>query len=223
LIGGTEETAGSAAWQLISSKKPPAAVGRVLRPRKGGQTNCRHRAPARAEGAIRTNRHASGGTRMDHRKSKKAGVGFHRPQAGTGKGGRRYSIGYFARKPISDAPPERGIRSWSWRRPASGLVLRKRCDRFFVGHRAHLIQQFNSKELGRTQEIIVWAVTAGGLAPKLRLCFTAQAALVRKFSAVALCRAAFFDVHTGASGATKGGGGIHPINCETFSAVGVTR
>jgi nitroalkane oxidase len=104
----------------------------------------------------------------------------------------------------ADAPPERGISIMVVERPASGLVFERAIDS--VGHRAHLLPQFNLKGVGVPRENILGSL-GGGLA-LTAACFAGAAALVGVF-AVGLMRAAFeFAL---AFARTERRGGIHPI------------
>ena len=103
-----------------------------------------------------------------------------------------------------DAPPERGISVMIVERPASGLVFERAIDS--VGHRAHLLPQFNLKGVSVSRDNIL-----GSLGDGLALtatCFTGAAALVGIF-AVALMRTAF--EFTLGFARTERRGGIHPI------------
>jgi len=103
-----------------------------------------------------------------------------------------------------DAPPERGISVMVVERPASGLVFERAIES--VGHRAHLLPQFNLKEVGVSRGNVLGSL-GGGLA-LTAACFTGAAALVGIF-AVALMRAAF--EFTLAFARTERRGGIDPI------------
>src|SRR3984885_15246250 len=103
-----------------------------------------------------------------------------------------------------DAPPERGISVIVVERPVSGLVYERAIDS--VGHRAHLLPQFNLKGVSVSRDNILGSV-GGGLA-LVAACFTGAAALVGIF-AVALMRAAF--EFTLAFARTERRGGIDPI------------
>ncbi len=103
-----------------------------------------------------------------------------------------------------DAPPERGISVMLVERPASGLVFERAIDS--VGHRAHLLPQFNLKGVSVPGDNVLGSL-GGGLA-LTAACFTGAAALVGIF-AVALMRAAF--EFTLAFARTEKRGGIHPI------------
>jgi nitroalkane oxidase len=85
-----------------------------------------------------------------------------------------------------DAPPERGISVMVVERPAPGLVFERAIDS--VGHRAHLLPEFNLKGVGVSRDNVLGSL-GGGLA-LTGACFTGAAALVGIF-AVALMRAAF--------------------------------
>ena len=85
-----------------------------------------------------------------------------------------------------DAPPERGISVMVVERPASGLVFERAIDS--VGHRAHLLPQFNLMGVSVSGGNVLGSL-GGGLALSAA-CFTGAAALVGIF-AVALMRAAF--------------------------------
>jgi alkylation response protein AidB-like acyl-CoA dehydrogenase len=103
-----------------------------------------------------------------------------------------------------DAPPERGISVMVVERPASGLVFERAIDS--VGHRAHLLPQFNLKGVSVSRDNVLGSL-GGGLA-LTAACFTGAAALVGIF-AVALMRAAF-DFTLGFA-RNERRGGIHPI------------
>jgi nitroalkane oxidase len=103
-----------------------------------------------------------------------------------------------------DAPPERGISVLIVERPASGLVFERAIDS--LGHRSHLLPQFNLKQVSTSKENVLGSL-GGGLA-LTAACFTGAAALVGVF-AVALMRAAF--EFTLAFARTERRGGIHPI------------
>jgi alkylation response protein AidB-like acyl-CoA dehydrogenase len=103
-----------------------------------------------------------------------------------------------------DAPPERGISIMVVERPASGLTFERAIDS--IGHRAHLLPQFNLKGVSISRDSVLGSL-GGGLALSAA-CFTGAAALVGIF-AVALMRAAF--EFTLAFARTERRGGIHPI------------
>jgi alkylation response protein AidB-like acyl-CoA dehydrogenase len=103
-----------------------------------------------------------------------------------------------------DAPPERGISIMVVERPASGLGFERAIDS--VGHRAHLLPQFNLKGVSVSRDNVLGSL-GGGLA-LTAACFTGAAALVGIF-AVALMRSAF--EFTLAFARTERRGGIHPI------------
>jgi alkylation response protein AidB-like acyl-CoA dehydrogenase len=103
-----------------------------------------------------------------------------------------------------DAPPERGISVMLVERPAPGLVYERAIDS--VGHRAHLLPQFNLKGVSVSRDNVLGS-PGGGLA-LTAACFTGAAALVGIF-AVALMRAAF--EFTLAFARTEKRGGSHPI------------
>ena len=103
-----------------------------------------------------------------------------------------------------DAPPERGISVMIVERPASGLVFERAINS--VGHRAHLLPQFNLKGVSVSRDNVLGSL-GGGLA-LTAACFTGAAALVGIF-AVALMRAAF--EFTLSFARTERRGGIHPI------------
>ena len=103
-----------------------------------------------------------------------------------------------------DAPPERGISVMIVERPASGMVFERAID--LVGHRAHLLPQFNLKGVSVSRDNVLGSL-GGGLA-LTAACFTGAAALVGIF-AVALMRAAF--EFTLSFARTERRGGIHPI------------
>src|SRR5580692_4758422 len=102
------------------------------------------------------------------------------------------------------APPERGISIMVVERPPSGLVLERAIDA--VGHRAHLLPEFNLKGVSVSRDSVLGSL-GGGLA-LTAACFTGAAALVGVF-AVALMRAAF--EFTLSFACTERRGGIHPI------------
>jgi nitroalkane oxidase len=103
-----------------------------------------------------------------------------------------------------DAPPERGISVMVVERPASGLVFERAIDS--VGHRAHLLPQFDLKGVSVSRDNVLGNL-GGGLA-LTAACFTGAAALVGIF-AVALMRAAFEFALCFARNERRGG--IHPI------------
>jgi butyryl-CoA dehydrogenase len=103
-----------------------------------------------------------------------------------------------------DAPAERGISIMVMERPVSGLIFERAIDS--VGHRAHLLPQFNLKGVSVSRENVLGSL-GGGLA-LTAACFTGAAALVGIF-AVALMRAAF--EFTMGFARTERRGGIHPI------------
>jgi alkylation response protein AidB-like acyl-CoA dehydrogenase len=103
-----------------------------------------------------------------------------------------------------DAPPERGISVILVERPASGLMFERAINS--MGHRAHLLPQFNLKGVSVPRDNVLGS-PGGGLA-LTAACFTGAAALVGIF-AVALMRAAF--EFTLAFARTERRGGIHPI------------
>ena len=103
-----------------------------------------------------------------------------------------------------DAPPERGISVMVVERPASGLAFERAIDA--LGHRAHLLPQFNLKGVSVSRDNVLGSL-GGGLA-LTAACFTGAAALVGIF-AVALMRAAF--EFTLGFARTERRGGIHPI------------
>jgi nitroalkane oxidase len=103
-----------------------------------------------------------------------------------------------------DAPPERGISVMVVERPASGLVFERAIDS--VGHRAHLLPQFNLEGVSVPRDNVLGSL-GGGLA-LTAACFTGAAALVGIF-AVALMRAAFEFTLDFARNERRGG--IHPI------------
>ena len=110
-----------------------------------------------------------------------------------------------------DAPPERGISIMVVERPASGLAFERAIES--VGHRAHLLPQFNLEGVSVSRENVLGSL-GGGLA-LTAACFTGAAALVGIF-AVALMRAAF--EFTLGFARTERRGGIHPI--IEYQAVG---
>jgi nitroalkane oxidase len=103
-----------------------------------------------------------------------------------------------------DAPPERGISVMLVQRPAPGLVFERAIQS--LGHRAHLLPQFNLKGVSVPRDNVLGTL-GGGLA-LTAACFTGAAALVGIF-AVALMRAAF--EFTLAFARTERRGGSHPI------------
>jgi alkylation response protein AidB-like acyl-CoA dehydrogenase len=104
----------------------------------------------------------------------------------------------------ADAPPERSISIIVVERPAWGLVFERAIDS--VGHRAHLLPEFNLRGVSVSRDNVLGS-PGGGLA-LTAACFTGAAALVGVF-AVALMRAAF--EFTLAFARTERRGGIHPI------------
>jgi alkylation response protein AidB-like acyl-CoA dehydrogenase len=103
-----------------------------------------------------------------------------------------------------DAPAERGISVMLVERPAPGLVFERAIQS--LGHRAHLLPQFNLKGVSVPRDNVLGS-RGGGLA-LTAACFTGAAALVGIF-AVALMRAAF--EFTLAFARTEMRGGIDPI------------
>jgi len=103
-----------------------------------------------------------------------------------------------------DGLPERGISVMVVERPALGLVFERAIDS--VGHRAHLLPQFNLKGVSVSKDNVLGSL-GGGLA-LTAACFTGAAALVGIF-AVALMRAAFEFTLGFARNERRGG--IHPI------------
>jgi nitroalkane oxidase len=110
-----------------------------------------------------------------------------------------------------DAPPERGISVLVVERPASGLAFERAIDS--VGHRAHLLPQFNLEGVSVSRANVLGSL-GGGLA-LTAACFTGAAALVGIF-AVALMRAAFEFTLRFACAERRGG--VHPI--IEYQAVG---
>jgi nitroalkane oxidase len=104
----------------------------------------------------------------------------------------------------SDAPPERGISILIVERPASGLVFERAIDS--IGHRAHLLPEFNLKGVSIPKDHVLG--NAGGGLALTAACFTGAAALVGIF-AVALMRAAFKFTLDFARQEMRGG--VHPI------------
>ena len=103
-----------------------------------------------------------------------------------------------------DAPPERGISVIVVERPASGLVFERAIDS--LGHRAHLLPQFNLRGVSVSRDNVLGSL--GGGLTLTAACFTGAAALVGSF-AVALMRAAFEFTLGFARNERRGG--IHPI------------
>ena len=103
-----------------------------------------------------------------------------------------------------DAAPERGISILIVERPTSGLVFERAIDS--IGHRAHLLPEFNLKGVSVPRDHVLGSV-GGGLA-LTAACFTGAAALVGVF-AVALMRAAF--EFTLGFARSESRGGIQPI------------
>src|SRR5579862_9432884 len=103
-----------------------------------------------------------------------------------------------------DAPAERGISVMVVERPASGLIFERAIDA--VGHRAHLLPQFNLKGVSVSRKNVLGSLGAG--LALTAACFTGAASLVGIF-AVALMRAAF--EFTLGFARTERRGGIHPI------------
>jgi len=103
-----------------------------------------------------------------------------------------------------DAPAERGISVMLVERPAPGLFFERAIQS--LGHRAHLLPQFNLKGVSVPRDDVLGS-RGGGLA-LTAACFTGAAALVGIF-AVALMRAAF--EFTLAFARTEMRGGIDPI------------
>src|ERR1700738_657486 len=103
-----------------------------------------------------------------------------------------------------DAPPERGISVIVVERPASGLVFERAIDS--LGHRAHLLPQFNLRGVSVSRDNVLRRL--GGGLTLTAACFTGAAALVGIF-AVALVGAAFEFTLGFARNERRGG--IHPI------------
>ncbi|QPF92976.1 acyl-CoA dehydrogenase family protein [Bradyrhizobium commune] len=103
-----------------------------------------------------------------------------------------------------DATPEQGISVILVERPASGLVFGRAIES--VGHRAHLLPQFEFQDVSVPRDNVLGGV-GGGLA-LTGACFTGAAALVGVF-AIALMRAAF--EFTLGFARSERRGGIHPI------------
>src|SRR5260221_9309710 len=103
-----------------------------------------------------------------------------------------------------DAPPERGISVIVVERPASGLVFERAIDS--LGHRAHLLPQFNLRGVSVSRDNVLGSL-GGGLTLTAAF-FTGAAALVGIF-AVALMRAAVEFTLGFARNERRGG--IHPI------------
>jgi nitroalkane oxidase len=103
-----------------------------------------------------------------------------------------------------DAPPERGISVILVERPAPGLIYERAIQS--LGHRAHLLPQFNLKGVSVPGDNVLGS--PGGGLTLTAACFTGAAALVGIF-AVALMRAAF--EFTLAFARTERRGGSHPI------------
>ena len=100
--------------------------------------------------------------------------------------------------------PNGVFRSWSWSARHRAWSSSARSSQ--VGHRAHLLPQFNLREVGVSRGNVLGSL-GGGLA-LTAACFTGAAALVGIF-AVALMRAAF--EFTLAFARTERRGGIDPI------------
>src|SRR6478736_725907 len=105
---------------------------------------------------------------MDYRGSKKLGFLGHR----LGSQGRGHSIGTLPNR--SGCPSRTGISVMVVERPASGLVFERAIDS--VGHRAHLLPQFNLKGVSVSRDNALGNL-GGGLA-LTAACFSGAAALV---------------------------------------------
>ena len=192
LIGGTDEQRARLLPPFLKPAGAPLAAFCATEP--GGSANVA--SPPPGEGVRTTARLSGERWIIEGRKSwVSSATGWDR------KGADLLSV--VCRTDI-DAPPERGISIMLVERPASGLVFERAIDS--VGHRAHLLPQFNLNEVGVPKANILGSL-GGGLA-LTAACFTGAAALVGIF-AVGLMRAAF-EFALGFA-RTERRGGIHPI------------
>ena len=192
LIGGTEEQRGRLLPPFLKQTGTPLAAFCATEP--GGSANAA--SPPPGEG-VRTTATLQGDQWIiEGRKSwVSSATGWDR------KGADILSV---LCRTNPEAPPERGISVMVVERPASGLVFERAIDS--VGHRAHLLPQFNLKGVSVPRDNILGS-PGGGLA-LTGACFTGAAALVGIF-AVALMRAAFEFTLDFARNERRGG--IHPI------------
>jgi len=192
LIGGTEEQRGRLLRPFLNQAGTPLAGFCATEP--GGSANAA--SPPPGEGVRTTATLRGDRWIIEGRKSwVSSATGWDR------KGADILSV---LCRTDRDAPPERGISVMIVERPASGLVFERAIDS--VGHRAHLLPQFNLKGVSVSRDNVLGSL-GGGLA-LTAACFTGAAALVGVF-AVALMRAAFG--FTLAFARTERRGGIHPI------------
>src|SRR6266566_5321746 len=192
LIGGTEEQRGRLLPPFLKQTGAPLAGFCATEP--GGSANAA--SPPPGEGVRTTATLRGDRWIIEGRKSwVSSATGWDRKGAGI--------LSVLCRTD-TDAPPEQGISVLVVERPASGLVFERAIDS--VGHRAHLLPQFNLKEVSVSKDNVLGSL-GGGLA-LTAACFTGAAALVGIF-AVALMRAAFEFTLGFARNERRGG--IHPI------------
>ena len=174
LIGGTDEQRKRLLPQFLRSDGAPLAGFCATEP--GGSSNAA--SPPPGEGVRTTARLVGESWTINGRKSwVSSATGWDRKGA---------DVLCVVCRTDSDAPAERGISIVLVERPASGLVFERAIDA--VGHRAHLLPQFNFEGV-RVPSASILGPVGGGLA-LTAACFTGAAALVGIF-AVALMRAAF--------------------------------
>src|ERR1700730_806994 len=192
LIGGTEEQLSRLLPPFLKQTGAPLAGFCATEP--GGSANAA--SPPPGEGVRTTARLSGDRWIIQGRKSwVSSATGWDR------KGADILSV--LCRTDI-DAPPERGISVIVVERPASGLVFERAIDS--LGHRAHLLPQFNLRGVSVSRDNVLGSL--GGGLTLTAACFTGAAALVGIF-AVALMRAAFEFTLGFARNERRGG--IHPI------------
>jgi butyryl-CoA dehydrogenase len=192
LIGGTEEQRKRLLPRFLAQSGAPLAGFCATEP--GGSANAG--SPLPGEGVRTTATFRGDRWIIDGRKSwVSSATGWDR------KGADILSV--LCRTDLG-APPERGISILVVEHPASGLIFERAIDS--VGHRAHLLPEFNLRAVSVPSDNVLGHL-GGGLA-LTGACFTGAAALVGIF-AVALMRAAF--EFTLGFARTERRGGIHPI------------
>src|ERR1700737_4869672 len=192
LIGGTEEQRCRLLPPFLKQAGAPLAGFCATEP--GGSANAA--SPAPGEGVRTTARLSGDRWIIQGRKSwVSSATGWDR------KGADILSV---LCRTDPDAPPERGISVIVVERPASGLVFERAIDS--LGHRAHLLPQFNLRGVSVSRDNVLGSLGAG--LTLTAACFTGAAALVGIF-AVALMRAAFEFTLGFARNERRGG--IHPI------------
>src|ERR1700722_19339546 len=192
LIGGTEQQRGRLLSPFLKQAGAPLAGFCATEP--GGSAN--PASPPPGEGVRTTATLRGDRWIIEGRKSWVSSA--------TGWDGKGEDILSVLCRTDPDALPERGISVMVVERPESGLVFERAIDS--VGHRAHLLPQFNLKGVSVSRDNVLGTL-GGGLA-LTAACFTGAAALVGIF-AVALMRAAF--EFTLAFARTEKRGGSHPI------------